>query len=326
MFRNAPLAATERGRRLFVAPSGFEKLAAYALHGYNVLVLAERGGGKTSSLRQLQLILRDKAHAEDPVAAFVDMSTAANVDQALERMIYEGQAATGSAAGGAIQKPWRGRPYEAPTEEPLAALASLGRCVFLLDNADPARVGYPLFGVLRDRLWDLPHQYVVAADQGDRSALLRPPADAFWEQVVELGLTQGQAAELIRRRAEDGAPWAEPLVAAIGPHPRRLIGAAQQIEAGLREPLELTAEYLRRQERLEEQSAMGQRLFHELEDVGPVSASDERLLRRIGASRPAIDRGLRELELAHLARSYFRADGPGRPKRVYELTGPGGEA
>jgi hypothetical protein len=149
---------------------------------------------------------------------------------------------------------------------------------------------------------------------------LRPPADAFWEQVLELDLTDDQAVELIRRRADREIDWEHELASAVGPHPRRLIAAAQRIEAGQQTAPAVAEEYSRRRDRLAEQSAMSRRLFHELEDLGPMSPSDPRLLRRIEASRPAIDRGLRELEKAGLARSYFQPDGPGRPRKIYELT------
>src|SRR3954464_1234199 len=95
MFRQSPLGATERARRLFVPPQGFEALAAYAARGYNVLAVAERGGGKTSSLRQLQLILQEKTHPDDPVIAFLNLSPATSVDQALLLMINAARAANG---------------------------------------------------------------------------------------------------------------------------------------------------------------------------------------------------------------------------------------
>jgi predicted ArsR family transcriptional regulator len=85
----------------------------------------------------------------------------------------------------------------------------------------------------------------------------------------------------------------------------------------------VASEYLRRARKLYELSPLARQVFDELESLGPMSASDERVLRRIGASRPAIDRGMRELERAGLARSYFEINGPGRPRRLYEINAAG---
>lgn len=317
MLRQAPLAATERGRRLFVPPAGFNDLVAYAAHGYNVLVLADRGGGKTSSLRQLQLMLDERARPDEPVVAFADLSTAANVHDALALIIEA--ARTANHVPPTLELPLTGAGPGNRVDSLLRGLGMIPPTRLLLDNVDPAAAGYPLFGGLRDRLWEQHHHFVVAADAADRSAFLRPPADAFWEQVVELGMTETQALEMVRRRLDGEEDWTEALVGAVGPNPRRLIAAAQRIEAGNQSPEAVAAEYKRRSARLEERSAMARRLYRELEDLGPTSPSDERLLRRLAVSRPAIDRALRELQDAGLARSYFRADGPGRPRRIYEL-------
>jgi hypothetical protein len=317
VFRQAPLAASARGHRLFVPPRGFEQLCAYAAHGYNVLVLAERGGGKTSSLRQLQFMLEKEAHADDPVVAFVDLSAAADVEVALSLLLEAGTAA--HSLGNASRTVSR-QVRDGQTGALLGALRTLPKCRFLVDNADPSAVAYNLFGTLRDRLWELDHQFVVTADRSDRGAFLRPPADAFWEQVAELDLTDDQAVELISRRTDRDVEWKHELASAVGPHPRRLIAAAQRIVAGQQTAAAVAGQYSLRRDLLDGQSAMSRRLFHELEDLGPMSPSDPRLLRRVEASRPAIDRGLRDLEKAGLARSYFQPDGPGRPRKIYELT------
>jgi hypothetical protein len=322
MFRQAPLTATPQARRLFVAPECFEDLVAYSRRGYNVLVVAERGGGKTSSLRQLELMLRDEPHADDPVVAFVDLRAAHDVDEALALILRRGRSENGIVPSSAADDPVFAPEDRGVTERLLGALGHLSPTRFILDNAEPDAVGYALFGGLRDRLWDTRHSFVVAADESDASAFLRPPADAFWEQVVTLTLNDVQAVELIERRADGDADWARALAEAVGPHPRRLIGAAQRIASGVEAPPSVAAAYRDRRERLGERSAMARRVFHELEDLGPMSPSDERLLRRIGASRPALDRALRELESEGLARSYFEPSGPGRPRRVYEPVPP----
>jgi hypothetical protein len=310
MFRQAPLTATERSRRIFVPPDGFDELVAYASRGYNVLLIAPRGEGKTSALRQLELTLQEHVHPEDPVTAFVDLAEATTVPSALARLVSAAHAENRSR-----------RSDDGEGAALLDALVRAPSTRFLVDNVDPQHVGYPLFGTFRDRLWDARHQFIVTVSTSDRGALLRPPADAFWEQILELTVTEEKAEALLTRRAREGAPWAGDLVAAIGPNPRRLLAAAQRVDAGLQSPDEVAADYRQRRAVVENQSTLAKRLVAELEDLGAVSASDDRLLRRVGASRPALDRGLKELEAAGLTRSYFEIDGPGRPRRMYELTG-----
>src|SRR3979490_3277556 len=103
MLRQAPLAATPRSRRLFVPPVGFDEILAYTSRGYNVLVLGERGGGKTSSLRQLQFMLGEEPHPDDPEVAFVDLGLADDVEHALQLIVHGGRAANGVVPSGLIE-------------------------------------------------------------------------------------------------------------------------------------------------------------------------------------------------------------------------------
>lgn len=318
MFRQSPLLATERGRDLFVPPDGFSAVRLYSERGYNTLVIADRGFGKTSILHQLELVLEERETG--PVAAFVDLSTAEDVDSALELLLLAGQGATGSQMGlePTLQMPFTRRVPS--VQRYLRELARLPDCCFLCDNAAPATVAHPLFGTLRDRLWETEHQFVLAANSTDRGAVLRPPADAFWEQVVEVGITRDRATELLHRRAKGARDWVLPLVDAVGTNPRELLRAAQRIEAGEERPPELTAAYGRRRATIDGLSRAASMTLSELHALGPVGASDARLLQRLGYSRPTVSRALHELENAGLVRGDFRADGPGRPQKVYDLT------
>ena len=58
-------------------------------------------------------------------------------------------------------------------------------------------------------------------------------------------------------------------------------------------------------------------LLNELMDLGPVSASDERLLERLGWTRARAAQVLKQLEEAGLVVvTDEAADGPGRPRRL----------
>ena len=59
-------------------------------------------------------------------------------------------------------------------------------------------------------------------------------------------------------------------------------------------------------------------LFTEVVDLGPVSASDKRLLDRLGWTRPRAAQVLKQLEDAGLLVVTEEApDGPGRPRKLY---------
>jgi predicted ArsR family transcriptional regulator len=61
-------------------------------------------------------------------------------------------------------------------------------------------------------------------------------------------------------------------------------------------------------------------LVSEMEHLGPVSAGDEQLLDALGWTRPRAVDLLNQLEAAGVVRSHVeRRDGPGRPRKLYEL-------
>jgi DNA-binding transcriptional ArsR family regulator len=321
MLRQAPLLATDRGGRLFVPPRGFDALVAYVRRGYNVLLLADRGEGKTSTLHQLERALEDDVRKNDHTpTVFVDLAEANRPAEALEIMIAAGREVSGQAPnylGEYVQKafltdsinPW------------LRQLATVQGCCFLLDNADSQRVAYPLFGALRDRVWEQldQHQFVLAANHADRKLLLRPPADAFWEQAVDLEITEQQAAEVIERGLGESAPWAHDLIATVGTNLRRLIQAAQQIDAGEEQPPSSSDSWKRWQQAVGNLSRSASMVFAELEELGEVGTADKRLAERMGYSKTTIVRALEELEGAGLVTSDQRSEGPGRPRKIYSL-------
>src|SRR3954451_5707530 len=83
--RLAPLRDRDSDASLFVAQEGFDRMLRAALAGLNVLVLAPRGGGKTTALRQLQLRLRKEVPAGEVV--FADLAGLTEPGSALQMLV-----------------------------------------------------------------------------------------------------------------------------------------------------------------------------------------------------------------------------------------------
>ncbi|MBA2625780.1 MAG: hypothetical protein H0U89_09270 [Acidimicrobiia bacterium] len=267
---------------------------------FNTLVLADRGMGTTSLLHRVERRLVDRGIPTEflgPDAA----ETAASVLAAV-REVFDG-------AG--------------------------QETVLLVDDLD-ADVAFELFGRRRDDLWQTPVRWVVGASTSRSSVFRRPPADTFFEVVLELPeLSADAAEELLRRRvAAAGAttPDAVRLAAAIPviatqvtPRtPRALLAAARATvladEDG--QPGALgQVRHLQQAQGLGRAPAM---LFSELQALGSASASDEELLRRLGWTRGRTAQVLKQLEEAGLVAGHDDHRGsPGRPRRVYAVTGGG---
>ncbi|MGO9750767.1 MAG: hypothetical protein ACLP22_04490 [Solirubrobacteraceae bacterium] len=322
--RQAPLLDRDRDSQLFVAPEGYDRALWAVGEALNVLVLGERGQGKTSVLHQLELSLRQQQPQRR--LSFVDLSPARSVEVALRLLV--------SSAVDVLDQPlsWSPplpRPNESEAERNVRAsleqLAAFEACTFLIDNVNAADVGFALFGVLRDRLWETPHQWVVSGNRTDRRWLLRAPADAFWEEVIELQYSAQSARELLERRLEGSPSWIAPLVDYVGPNPRRLLRAALAAARDEHQPaavLESWADWHQRLAALDRRSAM---LMAELSGREPVSASDPELLSALGWARTSLIKTLEALEQGGLVESWSEPAGTGRPRRLFATTEPGSQ-
>ena len=321
--RQAPLRDRTEDRALFVAPDGYERALWAARERLNVLLVAERGAGKTTVLRQLQLALRDGAHGGAVV--FVDLAGAETPDRALALIAAAAAEALADAPVGWI--PPLPRPGESDADRntrfALDQLAELEPCTLLLDNVRAEHVGYPLFGTFRDRLWEMPHQWLVGAGELDRRWLLRPPADAFWEEVVEISLTAAAARELLERRLGARPDWLERVVEQVGTNPRSLIAAALAASRDGEGADAALAPWEDWQRRVGELDARSAALIAELSARGAVSASDPDLLSGLGWARTSLLRTLERREAAGLVESFNEPGGRGRPRRLYATTEPG---
>ena len=324
-----PLSASSADARLFVDRERERAAVERALAlGFNVLLLGDPGTGKTSFLRQLGRWRGDEE------TVFVDLGRH-ETDGEKVRAIA---AALGQEGG---EAPARGRvPAPDPGawgtlgDDPLigeadvAAMAGAAgeRHTVLLDNADPDFV-HLVFGRSRDVVWEFPHRWVVAGEPARRSDLLRPPADAFFDAVVELGeLAEDDARELLTKRvdAAGDSPEASALRGLIpeivGSVPARTpdaLLAAARLALLSDNPGESFDEVIALQQRAAALGRNAALLFAEVEALGRVYASDPRLLRRLGYTRPRVVQLLKQLEGAGLVTG--RSEGK---RRMYEVARP----
>jgi len=174
------------------------------------------------------------------------------------------------------------------------------RPVVLVDDLDQEEC-HELFGRLRDDLWELPIQWVVAGSVSS----LDPPADAFFDAVVELPLLDDESLrELVRRRAASGTRGEEKLllsvvdsaIESVAPcTPRRALSVLRDLY--LSDDLaEATSQLARLQSARATLRPTANKLLDALIHHGPTHAGDAELLSEVGVTRSRVVQLLTELE------------------------------
>ncbi len=310
---NRPLLATARDQRMVVERPEIDAVVDLARRGLNVLVVGPRGAGATTTLHAAAFRLRAQGHRAEPV----DAGAAADLPE-LVRAIDR------AVAGGDGDDRRAGRAGASETTRVLATIRSWAEAAdtrfhVMLDGVRP-ELAHPLFGRLRDELWQTPVRFVVAASAADAAGFLQPPADVFFEAVVRLGpLGEDARADMLRRRLDpaDAERVADALRGAGLDTPREVLAAARDALIGGTAPGGAGAAARERARRAAALGPAAERLLAELDASGPASASDPRLLARLGWSRQRAAQVARALEEGGLVTSGTARGDDHRVRRVF---------
>jgi energy-coupling factor transporter ATP-binding protein EcfA2 len=324
-----PLAQSRADQRRFVDRARETDAIVRAVAASRpVLVLGERGSGRTSLLNHVAWLLARQKEPRQTV--MVSGELASSPSQLLGVLVARvGRLAqpAGSRAGWiedlrALSMP--DGPFGQIVQPAILMelvdllgerLASLDRPVCLMVDGIAPAVAHAVFGSLRNELWALPGaSWVVAGDAAAEALYLEPPADAFFELTVRLGpLTGADAAKLLRAHVPGlAAAEIERAIGVGNGNPRRLLRAAADIQAGI-EPADANTHDLAEQA-TKVAGPLAATLVDYLATNGPAAASDQALLRQIGASRQRASQVMHELESAGLLET-IEQHTPGRRGR-----------
>jgi len=293
-----------------------------------VLLLGERGSGRTSLLNHVVWLLARRKGPHQTV--MVSGELAGSPSQLLGVLVARVQrlAEPAGSRGGWIEDlralSMPDGPFGQVAQPAILIelidllgerLAALGRPVCLIVDGIAPSVAHGVFGSLRNELWALEGvSWVVAGDSSGEALYLEPPADAFFERTVRLGaLSDADAAKLLRAHVPELADAeVERAIAVAGGNPRRLLRAADDIGAGIAPTSPAADELAQRASALA--GPLAGALVGYLVAHGPAAASDETMLRQVGASRQRMSQLMHKLESAGLLETIEQHE-PGRRGR-----------
>jgi DNA-binding MarR family transcriptional regulator len=328
MLQARPLYDTPADAKYYVVPPEWDTVIRALERGNNTLVCGERGAGKTSLLRQVQLTLRkdgERVVYVDATAVAEPLELVFRVRDALKGRPGIAQTAPSAVSRSLAQMTGEQSPPPGGVSRLLYdTLVGLGEEVepttVLIDATAAARAVYGVFGRMRDTVWQLDHTWVVAIDNDERATALKPPADTFFDIVIELGLLPiERVMSILQSRTDELKPRLVSQIAADARgNPRAAIRAANNALVHEGDP----ADELSTRARLLDAAAQIGRpqgmLMAELFDLGEASPSDQTLLNRLGLTRARVSTLLQQLLEADLVESSIeRSDRPGRPRTVY---------
>ncbi|HEX3238959.1 MAG TPA: AAA family ATPase [Solirubrobacterales bacterium] len=328
-----PLIDTAADSRLYAPRREHRVLKKSVEQRLNVLLTGTRGSGKTTLLRQLLLDLRNDGHA----AVFVDGKLASDAYSFLQLVRFQlGEAPNlPQILRERYSQAFAPRPNLGDANALLDLIDSMRvpeeapeRTALLIDGLPSPQIAHTLFGRLRDELWQLPFNWVIAVEDRERAALLEPPADAFFDRQIDLSpLGAGEQMAILERRVELTDRRAlESLIEASDGNPRMLLALARDTLEGGEAIEDLLSARAMREMRASNLSRPASMLLAELESMGSASASDEELLKRMGWTRPRAAQVFAELEGADLVTSREEKGHGGRPRKVYRPQRGMGEA
>jgi energy-coupling factor transporter ATP-binding protein EcfA2 len=333
---NQPLAQSRADQRRFVDRTPETDAIIRAVQRWQpVLVLGERGSGRTSLLNHVAWLLGRREGPRQTVMVAGEL--AGNPSQLLGVLVARLQrlAEPGGSRGRWIEELQALSMPDGPFGQVIQPailmelvdllgerLAALQRPVCVMVDGISPRVAHGVFGSLRNELWALPNaSWVVAGDSAAEALYLEPPADAFFEHTVRLGpLTEADSAKLLRAHLPDlsDSDIGRAVEVAEG-NPRRLLRAAADIEAGIAPATSAGDEIAKQATALA--GPLAGALAEYLAANGPASASDQAMLRQIGASRQRASQLMHELESAGLLETIEQHEPGrrGRPARRFGL-------
>jgi hypothetical protein len=321
-----PLRMTPADEDLYVQRShDLAQIEAGLSYGFNVIVLGERGGGKTTLLNVFERRVMEEELASFGIVLVSGgaMSSATETLDGIARALDPSGTRVARAQAQVLSSP-ASDPLIAAYERLAYVVSGLreSKPIMLLDHLS-APLCWELFGRLRDEMWTLDLRWVLAGDLDDQAHLLAPPADAFFEHTIYLTpFDRQEIVELLTRRDHDGQ---------IDDDVRRLI--AERCEGNPSRALALARRAVLAEDSLaavlrgtvveqieRELGRPAARLADDLARNGPAGPSDPDLLRRLGWSRPRAYQVFEQLERAgHVEISAERTGQPGRPRNTYRL-------
>jgi DNA-binding transcriptional ArsR family regulator len=321
-----PLFATAADAEFYVSlPDVERRLERSVDRQLNTLILGDRGSGKTTLVQHL--LFRRREQQQGPPVVYIDGSVARSVMDAVE--LLRDQLGVAGQLGETFTQNLQSalKPTTPGVRDSRLILARLRplrdveAAVVIFDGLVDADVVHGLFGRLRDELWALPFTWVVTADTSQRSQVLTPPADAFFETIIELrGLTDDEQRELLRRRLPEDWRKVSPLIGAERDNPRRLLTVAREAVVDERPIEDLLHAAGARAQRAAQIGRAASTMLAELENLDrPVAGSDEELLQRLGVTRERASQVLKQLEQHGLVESFSEPAERGRPRKLYRV-------
>jgi molybdopterin-guanine dinucleotide biosynthesis protein len=333
--RTRPLRATHADAAYLVQrESDMATLISALSYGFNVMIVGERGSGKTTLVNLLAARLEEQGRHIVQLAGGRFDNAADALAGTARHMMADPSIRSETAD---LMQGERGDPLQVGDKLDVADQLQVAyraltwvagvlpdQSVVIVDGLAPKLV-HEIFGRLRDEMWALSLQWVVTGNLEDKAILLAPPAEAFFEQVVTLApFTEAETETLLAQRDPDGEldPHVRTIICerSAGNPSRALVLARQALVSS--DPV---AELGRGSVIEQIEGELGEpaaRLADDLARNGPSGPSDPQLLRRIGWSRPRAYQVFQALQRAGYAEvSSERSGRAGRPIHTYRLKG-----
>lgn len=317
MLTKRPLLDTAADHALFVSDESRNRALRDALLDRNTLIVGEPGSGKTSVLYQVRAGAAESSRS--PAVLMVNAQHADTGRDLVDLILHEAET-----------EGWVEEAARPPQDDPFGPVAQVRRLsaapersLVLIDDPDPGQA-LSLFGRLRDELFQVATRFAVTVTPTTFRRINKPPADVFFDTIIELEPLDVDAAfELLRRRKERREISGQVLWPTSPMHPRAILLDAQAGPRGSRHDRALQTHLTG----LAQQAAgpTGAGLVLEIWGRGALSASDPELQRSLGVTRARLTQLLKRLERAEVLIS-FRQPSPGamgRPKTLYDINPTG---